>query len=217
MASRSLRSSLCCLFFSALLVFLAPLGVAGCGAPDAGLASSSASPSSRTTTAVPPASPSPDPRPTPASSAGPARNLPRPALPEAAKQNTQEGFAAFTQYWFDTVTYARETGDTEPLRAASLPTCKMCQLQITKASEIHAGGGWSVGPVRTVRRFETDLLLDPNRNAVGYFFLDESGSATFSSDGSIFSQYPAATANGSQTIYAHFDGMMWITAEAGRA
>jgi hypothetical protein len=82
------------------------------------------------------APPTPDPRPTPASSKGPARNLPRPVLPESAKQNTKEGFEAFTQYWFDTIRYARETGDVTPLKEASQKSCKMCQFQIDKASQI---------------------------------------------------------------------------------
>src|SRR5437899_770958 len=62
-------------------------------------------------TASPSPPPSVDSRPTPASSKGPARNVPKPELPEAAKQNTKEGFAAFTQYWFDTIAYSLETAD----------------------------------------------------------------------------------------------------------
>ncbi|MGN6404318.1 DUF6318 family protein [Sinomonas sp.] len=205
--SMALRRCLRSLLIVLLLALLLPLNACGGESP----ASSSAASASA---AAPPTA---DPRPTPASSKGPARNLERPVLPESAKQNTKEGFEAFTQYWFDTIRYARETGDVTPLREASQKSCKMCQFQIDKASQIHTDGGWSVGPVRVVRDFQADMVLDPNRNVIAYFLLEESGSVNYAKDGSVLTRYPAGTAEGAQVVFAHFDGTKWTIAEAGRS
>ncbi|WP_171042267.1 DUF6318 family protein [Sinomonas gamaensis] len=199
----------CLRLFLTVLVLVLLLALNACAVESP---ASSAAPSA--TAAAPPTT---DPRPTPASSKGPARNLPRPVLPESAKQNTKEGFEAFTQYWFDTIRYARETGDVTPLKEASQKSCKMCQFQIDKASQIHANGGWSVGPVRAVRDFQADMILDPNKNVIAYFVLEESGSINYSKDGSVLTRHAAGTAEGAQVVYAHFDGTKWTIAEAGRA
>ncbi|MDQ4502691.1 DUF6318 family protein [Sinomonas sp. ASV322] len=203
----ALRRVLLSLLPVGLVVFALSLVACG-GPPDATDGSATASGTVST--------PTPDPRPTPASSKGPARNLPKPVLPEAAKQNTEEGFAAFTQYWFDTVTYARETGDIGPLSESSQPSCKMCQFQIDKAKELHQDGGWSVGPRRTVSSFQANMAIDAVGNVMALFSLDESASTRFDRDGSAVKSYEGGTAEGAQVIYARFDSA-WTTVEAGRA
>ena len=130
---RCLRSFLIVL----LLALLLPLNACGAETPAASSTAPSASAS------APPAA---DPRPTPASSKGPARNLERPVLPESAKQNTKEGFEAFTQYWLNSVTYAFESGDIEPLELASESTCKVCGEFKTEARRLHDERGWAAGP-----------------------------------------------------------------------
>jgi hypothetical protein len=93
----------------------------------------------------------------------------------------------------------------------------MCQFQIDKASQIHANGGWSVGPTRTIKDFQADMILDPNKNVMGYFVLEESGSINYATDGSVLTRHLAGTAEGAQVVHAHFDGKQWTIAEAGRA
>lgn len=214
----AIRRTLCSALSSfALAVFAVAgaLGLTACGGnADAG-ASSSASGASSEQTATP--SPSIDTRPTPASSAGPARNLPKPELPAAAKENTKAGFEAFTQYWFDTVTYALETGDAEPLKSASLVSCKMCASYADSASSARSAGGWRVGPRWAVSGFSSDMKLDPLGQAVGYFVMNESASQVISTDGSVSKSRAAGKIDGAQALYGKFESGSWRTSEAGRA
>jgi hypothetical protein len=159
---------------------------------------------------------SPDPRPTPASSKGPARNAPKPVLPDAARQNTAEGFEAFTQYWFDTITYGLETGDGEPLRLISLPDCKMCNNYIADADKVARGEVRHVGPRWTISAFEPNMILDPYRRAMGYFFLDESPSQEYGSAGELLKDRAPTLDRDPKVIHATFEEGQWFAAEAGQ-
>lgn len=163
------------------------------------------------------APPGPDPRPTAASSNGPARNAPMPELPEAAKTNTKEGFAAFTQYWFDTITYGIETADSGPLRAASAAGCKMCGSYLTSIEEVANSGGWREAPRWTVSEFSSDFVKDASGRMEGVFILDESASVVYSAQGVIERRRKAGRLPGAQAIHAVFVGGNWTTAEAGGA
>lgn len=211
---RTLRSALST-FALAIFALTAALGLTACGGnADAG-ASPSASGAAGTSSGTP--TPAVDPRPTPASFAGPARNLPKPELPAAAKENTEAGFAAFTQYWFDTITYGLETGDTAPLKAISKSDCKICNGYVARADRVSAGDGWNVGPRWTVKGFTSDLKLDPLNQAVGYFLIDETSSFQFTNQGSASKSRGKANDNGAKAIYGIHDGTRWITSEAGSA
>ncbi|WP_428985727.1 DUF6318 family protein [Sinomonas terricola] len=199
-------------FFSALL-FFGVLALGGC----AGSPGTDAEPTGPASSDSAPASPSTDSQPTPANWEGPGRNVPTPSLAEAAKQNSAEGFREFTQYWFDTVTYSRETGDTAPLQEASQPTCKMCQAQIEKAQKIHASGGWSIGPRRTVKDFKTNMALDSDGNVLANFWFEESSSISFSEGGAAAVRHTGGPSDGVQVIRGKFTGDHWTTTETGRA
>jgi hypothetical protein len=174
---------------------------------------SPASSSAPSTTAAAP--PTPDPRPTPASSKGPARNLPRPVLPESAKQNTKEGFEAFRQYWLNSVTFAFESGDVEPLELASAPTCEVCGEFKTAALRLHDERGWAVGPKWTVQHFSTDMVADPERRFLGRYLGIESPSVDYNEGGSVRRAYPGEPSGTYQEIYARYDSGAWITVETG--
>ena len=206
----ALRRSL----FSALLLTCL-LALSGCGGPGQAAPSLSAGAASAANTSSPP--PSPDPRPTPASSTGPARNLPKPVLPEVAKQNTKEGFEAFTQYWFDTITYGLETGDSSPLREASLPDCKMCNGYIADAEKVARGEGWYVGPRWKISSFDANMILDPYRRAMAYFFLEESPSQDYGASGDLVENRAPTPDRDPKVIHATFKEGLWLAAEAGQA
>lgn len=172
---------------------------------------------SASASATAPPTPTADPRPTPASSTGPARNLPKPELPAAAKENTKAGFEAFTQYWFDTVTYALETGDTGPLKAISKPDCKMCASYIDSGKTAKANGGWRVGPKWTISDFVTDMKLDPLGQTVAYFSMAESASQVVGSDRKVSKSRPGGKLKNAQALYAKFENGAWLTSEAGTA
>ena len=207
-----------CTLRSALLVlaFVSALALSGCsgGADAESQGPPTASPSA-SATATP--TPTVDSRPTPASSTGPARNLPKPEMPAAAKENTKAGFEAFTQYWFDTVTYALETGDTAPLKAVSKPDCKICNGFAEEAQAAKKDGKWSMATKWTVKGFTSTLKLDPLGQAVGYFQISETASTEFGPDGKVLSHRDAESSTEPNAIYAVYDAGSWITAQAGTA
>ena len=207
---RTLRSALP----GFLLAVLIGLVLSSCGSPaNPGPAPSPTSASAGQSS--PP--PTPDPRPTPASSTGPARNQPKPVLPDAAKQNTKEGFAAFTQYWFDTVTYGLETGDSGPLKEISLPDCKMCNGYLSEAENVSGGAGWHVGPRWKVSGFTSDMSVDPAGQALGYFFLEESPSEDYLPTGERKERLEPEADKHPKTIYALHRKGRWFAAQAGQA
>jgi hypothetical protein len=171
--------------------------------------------------AVPEAStsvpPSPDLRPTQASSQGPARNLPRPVLPESAKQNTKEGFEAFTQYWFDVASYALENNEPDAIKNLSKPDCKVCNAYIEDSVETASSGGWWEGPRWRVSGFLADMTLDPLKQALGQFLLDESPSSKFDSGGNVLKSMKGGNNNRLKEIYAVYQDGRWLAAQLGQA
>jgi hypothetical protein len=136
-------------------------------------------------------------------------------LPEAAKQNTAEGFEAFAQYWLNSVTYAFESGEVEPLELVSAPSCKVCTEFKTAVRRLHGEGGWAIGPRWTIRDFSTDMIADPERRFLGRYLAIESPSVDYDQGGSVGRSYPGEPSGTFQEIYARFDSGKWITAETG--
>lgn len=211
------RRTLCCSLLFICLFALnaceAPAGAPADPGPPSGPPSVSASGSTDGSAQAP----SSDPRPTPASSRGPARNVPPPVLPEVAKQNTAEGFEAFTQYWFDTITFGLETRDPIPLTDNSLSDCKMCASYLESIVEARSSDGWSEGPRWSVAGFRSDMSVDPAGRRVGYFYLDESPSADYKASSGRVSESPGGRVSGVQSLYATYQGGRWRVAEAGGA
>jgi hypothetical protein len=202
---RSLRSALSVLMLASVLGLSACGGGAGAEAKGSPGTSASAAPSSPT--------PSIDPRPTPASSTGPARNLPKPELPAAARENTKAGFEAFTQYWFDTATYALGSGDKASLAAISAGDCKVCNGYLADISS----GGWSVGPKWTTSGFTSDMNLDPLGQAVGYFMLDEEPSRFYDVSGNVKKDRKGGNSGQAKAIFASYTDGQWKTRQLGQA
>jgi hypothetical protein len=138
-------------------------------------------------------------------------------MPAAATQNTEEGLKAFTQYWFDTVSYALESGDTALLKAASTPDCKICNGFADEALSSNSGGKWTISTKWTITSFRSDLNKNPLGQSVGYFTLTESASTDFNSDGSVIASRSADRADKPRVAYAVFQGGAWVMAQSGNA
>ncbi|WP_336853953.1 DUF6318 family protein [Sinomonas albida] len=168
--------------------------------------------------ASPASSPSaPDPRPTAASSNGPARNAPKPELPESAKTNTKEGFAAFTQYWFDTITYALATNNPDAIRAVSKPDCGVCNVYVAEAQAAKDANGWADGPSWTVHEFTTNMSRDHLDRTLGWFLLDESASVKYDSSGNVLRARKGGNDGNPKEIYGVYQDGRWFTAQAGQS
>ncbi|MBV1779564.1 hypothetical protein KRR55_10625 [Paeniglutamicibacter sp. ABSL32-1] len=69
-----------------------------------------------------------------------------PKMPEAAKEKSDVGIAAFTMHWFDLLEYMYVTNDTRPIKAVTRPQCEICVRSfIDPADGLAKNGAWSVG------------------------------------------------------------------------
>ncbi|WP_016997898.1 DUF6318 family protein [Kocuria atrinae] len=81
----------------------------------------------------------------PATLEHPARNVPKPVMPEEAKQETEAGAQAFLDYRTDAVWYAFQTGDTSLAREVTSDSCENCLDQFNRIDGIYSDGGWIAG------------------------------------------------------------------------
>jgi hypothetical protein len=137
-------------------------------------------------------------------------------LPEVAKQNTKEGFEAFTQYWFDVATYSFETGKSAEVDAISGDNCKVCAAYVSDIDELGESDGWASGPNWKISEFSSNMMRDPLGLVVGYFILDESPSVIFNAEG------PAKTRKGgnngnAKAAYASYQDGKWTMRQLGQA
>ena len=87
----------------------------------------------------PKADPSPSTSASPSASAAPTPTAP--VMPEAATMAGTAGAIAFVKYFVAVINHATATGDTSPLRDASLTMCKSCEAVIGKIEELYSSGG----------------------------------------------------------------------------
>jgi hypothetical protein len=131
-------------------VLLAALLLTGCGTEDDDAA---AAPSSSASTGFPadsspPSAPGSGATPVdyvPASLEGPAQNVPKPVMPDLAREESREGAQAFLDYWSDAMWYAYQTGDTSYARDIISQHCDVCMDQLGLLEEIYDSGAWAIG------------------------------------------------------------------------
>lgn len=80
----------------------------------------------------------------PASADGPAQNVPVPELPDAAREQTEEGAEATLKYWWDAMEYLYLTGGRAPLENISGDECVFCENFLEVVPETVSNGGWYV-------------------------------------------------------------------------
>src|SRR5665811_2149188 len=80
----------------------------------------------------------------PATSATPTQVAP--TLPEAAKDDSEEGAVAFVKHYIELLNYASDTGDVERLREASDPKCGGCNSYVELYESTYANGGYFKAP-----------------------------------------------------------------------
>lgn len=132
------------------------LVLTGCGPDDDGAAASPSSPASAGVAAEETGGGSPPPSSTsgsadasaeyvPASLDGPAQNVPKPVMPELAREESREGAQAFLDYWSDAMWYAYQTGDTSYAREITSISCAVCQEELKAVEESYKFGAWLIG------------------------------------------------------------------------
>ncbi|MDQ0095438.1 DUF6318 family protein [Paeniglutamicibacter psychrophenolicus] len=179
------------IFCSGALVLTA----AGCGgnAEPVEPTGKSPAPTATASSSPPTSSPSPTAKPTPtpvpASSKGPAKNWPVPQMPEAAKENSEEGIAAFTKYYFELVDYTVLTYDTKPIKSVTEHSCKLCGEQLIDPADSNAGqGGWQVGGETELRVNFTKLV---EGSAFAGFTFHRTKTTIYLAEGEVQGEVPA--------------------------
>lgn len=178
-------------------------------------------PNSGGTTSAPPTqtvSPSASPTPTataayvPASASGPAQNVPVPVLPEVAKTETKEGLEAFVSYWYSTLSYAYETGDTKPLEGISGPNCVFCTGLRDGVAAAWKDGRWVSGGIIETPRLEPRFTS----GAPSYVTVQvlQKQTEIRKADGSLY-QEPSKATNAASQATATFDGGRWVLTDLG--
>ncbi|GAA4693650.1 hypothetical protein GCM10025781_08820 [Kocuria gwangalliensis] len=81
----------------------------------------------------------------PATLEHPARNVPKPVMPEEAKQETEAGAQAFLDYYGDATWYAFQSGDTGLVRELSSENCERCLSEFDEIDSVYGNGDWFVG------------------------------------------------------------------------
>lgn len=171
------------------LVGALALGVSACG-------DDSPSPAPSTSSAA--ASPTP-------SATGPAA----PVLPELAARNDAVGAKAFVKYYFEALTHAMKTGETQLVADISDRACKTCSKLIKSVHTAYEGGGmlvgdgWSIDGVRTVDD-------RPDGEHV-YGFVTQAPQAYVDKSGNVVKRYDGKKF-GVETLVRWRDG--WVMREA---
>ena len=155
---------------------------------------------------VEPSSAAPEP-----TTAAPSAEVEKPVPPEAMRRDDVAGAEAAAQYFLELYPYVYATGDLTEWDAMSDPECKFCESVRRNAEELHAGGGYGVGPNVLIEK--TDAL--PPREGNRYFAVwveaMEGSSAQHSSDGA-----QIASSDGGPVAFdlaVRRDGDNWVVGE----
>jgi hypothetical protein len=151
---------------------VAALGLTACGGDAEGEPGSSASPAN-SAVAAETATPSATPKYKPASADGPAENVPLPKMPSEASLKSQQGLEAFIPYWFETLSYAYESGDLRPLKELTGPQCFSCDEFAKVINAWHVQDGWIAGGQVKVTDIEDRFVETKDGSFRPYVFLTQ--------------------------------------------
>lgn len=154
--------------YAVALVALASLGACTSSGEAQTPTASSGSTSAVTTTAAPPTTTTAPPSPKPSVDPVIAK------IPAAARPETMEGAAAYSQFYFAKLNEAFKTGDTSLLNSLSSSECKTCSALSNGAAEVakaghHYGGDLTKVNYATATEFSSttrQVLIDLNQEAV---------------------------------------------------
>lgn len=118
----------------------------------------------------------------PASAEGPAQNVPKPVMPAVMKEETQEGAEAAVKYFWETVYYAEQTGDTAPIDSLSSEYCEFCELSASNLSSIYRNGGWYTG---TKAKVSSSILRPSSTGYTATILVDTPKGTGFDKEGQI--------------------------------
>ncbi len=126
---------------------------------------------------LPSASPSPSRSPSPS----PAASVPKPVLPELAKQRTSEGASAYATFYFDSVTWSFANAEPSAMRSAASPECESCEslaglvVDLQNMDRRRKGGQYQVISALTPALSDDLTVVDLRYKRPGASTVDSSG------------------------------------------
>ncbi|MCY0905005.1 DUF6318 family protein [Arthrobacter sp. H14-L1] len=142
----------------------------------------------------------------PADASGPAQNVPLPVKPPLADEFSKAGIEAFARYWYDTLSYAFETGEMSPLESISDPGCIPCAR--TKAGVVpwHQEGRWTVGGQMIVDGTQSSFERTPEGFFQAVTSVKQASISYFDADGMLIEKKPPTAAIADIVVAGHRDG-----------
>lgn len=151
----------------------------------------------------------------PATDQGPAENVPMPLLPQKAKELSKEGLIAFTDYWYQTLGYAFETGDPGPMMKVTGPNCATCERIRTAVGPWHAEGRWIVGGKMAILSVNTLFIPLQNDYYEVTALVRQEQLKFYRGDGSLAEDRGQKSSVGDVITASHIDGQ-WIALDVQR-
>jgi hypothetical protein len=189
------------------------LALSGCNTGAGPDAADTASPAvSQTPTATPAPTPTATAAYVPASASGRAQNVPVPVLPEVAKTETKEGLEAFVAYWYATLSYAYETGDTQKLGQLSGSSCVFCAGLKEGVTAAWSDGRWISGA--KIETPAVSAVVASGKPSYAIVQVLQQAVEIRKPDGSLYQDPTRATNTGSRAD-ATFGGSGWIMSDLG--
>lgn len=197
---------------------LAGIFLTACTAADSSMkptASTGQSSSTATHTSTAPSTPSAAPSPTykAATAAGPAQNVPVPVLPAKAKEFSKEGLEAFARYWYTTLSYVFETGDSKPMMAITDQSCKPCSNINEPVGDWYADGNWILGGIMAVHSATSAFEETTDGTYQVILMSQQSPVSYYTTNGNLDTSYPPTIARADILVAIYSNGH-WTTQTA---
>ncbi|NVM97032.1 hypothetical protein G6034_19410 [Arthrobacter sp. AETb3-4] len=131
-----------------------------------------------------------------------------PVLPAKAREFSKAGLEAFATYWYSTLGYAFETGDSKPMMAISDPACKTCAAMESSVIPWHSEGRWIVGGQMFVLSAKTTFTQMPDSTYQVITLVRQQQVKYFRSDKSL-SEDMGAKPSVADIVVATYAGGQW--------
>lgn len=125
-------------------------------------------------------------------------------MPQAAKENSDIGLAAFTKHWFDVLEYMYITNETRPLKALTKPACDLCARKfIDPADGLAKNDAWSVGG--EIDATVTLAVTEGDSAGVANFHLEQEDLLVYSKNGDYYGELPGTKKPDAGTLVLIYD------------
>jgi hypothetical protein len=134
-------------------------------------------------------------------------------MPKAATQESKKGLASFAEYWYDLLSYAYESGNTEPIREVTSSDCSRCEAALKVIDEWHKDGRWLVGGKAEIVGTGKEMTTDPH----GVYQLPVQvrfAELNYYSNGDLHTNEPASSGH-IDLVMASFDDDGWTVQDLG--